>query len=63
MISDLQMSADRTYFTTSSRDKTAKLIDSKTLQVIKTYATETPLNSAPSTRPSRLSSSAVVRTP
>ncbi len=37
-ISDLQMSADRTYFVTSSRDKTAKLIDSKTLQVIKTYA-------------------------
>ncbi len=46
MISDLQMSADRTYFVTSSRDKTSKLIDSKTLQVIKTYATETPLNSA-----------------
>lgn len=46
VISDLQMSADRTYFVTSSRDKTSKLIDSKTLQVIKTYATETPLNSA-----------------
>ncbi|PWZ00390.1 putative TIF34-translation initiation factor eIF3, p39 subunit [Testicularia cyperi] len=46
MISDLQMSADRTYFVTSSRDKTSKLIDSKTLSIIKTYATETPLNSA-----------------
>ncbi|PWN52985.1 putative TIF34-translation initiation factor eIF3, p39 subunit [Violaceomyces palustris] len=46
VITDLQMSSDRTYFVTSGKDKSAKLIDTKTLQIIKTYATETPLNSA-----------------
>ncbi|KAK0556954.1 translation initiation factor eIF3 subunit [Tilletia horrida] len=45
-ITDLQMSADRAYFVTSSRDKSAKLIDSKSLDIIKQYVTETPLNSA-----------------
>jgi translation initiation factor 3 subunit I len=45
-VTDLQWSADRTYFITSSKDKTAKLQDSKTLEVLKTYVADTPLNSA-----------------
>ncbi|KAK0251720.1 translation initiation factor eIF3 subunit [Friedmanniomyces endolithicus] len=45
-VTDLQWSADRTYFITASKDKTAKLIDSSTLEVLKTYVADTPLNSA-----------------
>ncbi|KAI6044913.1 WD40-repeat-containing domain protein [Pisolithus marmoratus] len=45
-VTDLQLSPDRTYFITSSKDKTARLHDTKTLRVLKTYSTETPLNSA-----------------
>ncbi|EPQ54937.1 hypothetical protein GLOTRDRAFT_9627, partial [Gloeophyllum trabeum ATCC 11539] len=45
-VTDLQLSTDRTYFITSSKDKTARLHDTKTLMVLKTYSTETPLNSA-----------------
>jgi len=45
-VTDLQLSPDGTYFVTSSKDKTAKLHDSKNLQVLKTFTTETPLNSA-----------------
>jgi translation initiation factor 3 subunit I len=45
-VTDLQWSADRTYFITASKDKTAKLQDSKTLEVLKTYVADTPLNSA-----------------
>lgn len=45
-VTDLQLSPDGTYFVTSSKDKTAKIHDSKSLQVIKTFASETPLNSA-----------------
>ncbi|CAE6436764.1 unnamed protein product [Rhizoctonia solani] len=45
-VTDLQMSLDRTYFITSSKDKTAKLHDTKTLDVLKNYATDGPLNSA-----------------
>lgn len=45
-VTDLQLSPDGTYFVTSSKDKTAKIHDSKNLQVIKTFVTETPLNSA-----------------
>ncbi|KAK3113214.1 translation initiation factor eIF3 subunit [Teratosphaeriaceae sp. CCFEE 6253] len=45
-VTDLQWSADRTYFITASKDKTAKLIDSTTLEVLKTYVADTPLNSA-----------------
>jgi len=45
-ITDLQWSADRTYFITASKDKTAKLIDTRTLEVLKTYVADTPLNSA-----------------
>jgi len=46
VITDLQLSPDQSYFVTSSKDKTAKLHDSKTLDTLKTYPTETPLNSA-----------------
>ena len=46
IVSDLQWSADRTYFITSSKDKTAKLHDTTSLEVLKTYVTDTPLNSA-----------------
>jgi len=45
-ITDLQMAPDRSYFVTSSKDKCARLHDTKTLAVLKTYQTETPLNSA-----------------
>lgn len=45
-VTDLQWSADRTYFITSSKDKTAKLHDSESLRVLKTYVADTPLNSA-----------------
>ncbi|KAK5168288.1 translation initiation factor eIF3 subunit [Saxophila tyrrhenica] len=45
-VTDLQWSADRTYFITSSKDKTAKLHAADSLEVMKTYPTDTPLNSA-----------------
>jgi translation initiation factor 3 subunit I len=45
-VTDLQWSPDRTYFITASKDKTAKLIDSRSLEVLKTFVTDTPLNSA-----------------
>ncbi|KAG8962403.1 translation initiation factor eIF3 subunit [Tulasnella sp. 419] len=46
VITDLQLSPDRSYFATSSKDKSARLHDTRTLRVLKTYTTETPLNSA-----------------
>lgn len=46
MVTDLQWSADRTYFATSSKDKTAKLIAVDDLNVLKSYVADTPLNSA-----------------
>lgn len=64
-VTDLQVSNDRTYCITSSKDKSARVCchyfgftgfwqlwcseqihDTKTLMVIKTYTTETPLNSS-----------------
>jgi translation initiation factor 3 subunit I len=45
-ITDLQMSIDGSFFVTASKDKTAKIIDVATLDVKKTYATDTPLNCA-----------------
>src|SRR6186713_1259619 len=45
-ITDLQWSADRTYFITASKDKTARLVSADDLRVLKTYTTDTPLNSA-----------------
>jgi translation initiation factor 3 subunit I len=46
MITDLQWSSDRTYFITSSKDKTAKLLTTADLEELKTYVADTPLNSA-----------------
>ncbi|KAK3906737.1 WD40-repeat-containing domain protein [Staphylotrichum tortipilum] len=45
-ITDLQWSQDRTYFITASKDKTARLISAKDLEILKTYTADTPLNSA-----------------
>ncbi|KAF1811860.1 eukaryotic translation initiation factor-like protein 3 subunit [Eremomyces bilateralis CBS 781.70] len=45
-VTDLQWSPDRTYFITASKDKTAKLISASDLALLKTYVTDTPLNSA-----------------
>lgn len=45
-ITDMQFSKDKTYFISSSKDTTAKLIDSSNFEIIKTYKTDRPLNSA-----------------
>jgi len=45
-LTDLQWSPDRTYFITASKDKTAKLVNARDLEVMKTYVADTPLNSA-----------------
>ncbi|MCJ1346187.1 translation initiation factor eIF3 subunit [Peltigera leucophlebia] len=45
-IKDLQWAPDRTYFITASKDKTAKVISARTLELLKTYVTDTPLNTA-----------------
>ncbi|KAF5869544.1 putative eukaryotic translation initiation factor 3 subunit 2 protein [Botrytis fragariae] len=45
-VTDLQWSPDRTYFITASKDKSAKLVNARDLEVMKTYVTDTPLNSA-----------------
>lgn len=45
-INDIQFSADRTYFITASRDKTAKILSSRNLAVLKSFTTDTPLNTA-----------------
>ncbi|CAG8494963.1 13168_t:CDS:2 [Funneliformis caledonium] len=46
VITDLQMSEDRTYFITSSKDKSAQIFESNTLVPLKKYITDAPLNSA-----------------
>jgi len=46
MIMDLQKSADSTALLSASKDQTAKLFDLKTLQHLKTYQSERPVNSA-----------------
>ncbi|KAK9844159.1 hypothetical protein WJX81_006442 [Elliptochloris bilobata] len=45
-IADLQMSTDGTHFVTASFDNMSKLVDTQTLEVLKTYATDRPANSA-----------------
>ncbi|CAI1641182.1 hypothetical protein SEUBUCD650_0M02790 [Saccharomyces eubayanus] len=45
-ISDMQFSPDLTYFITSSRDTSSFLVDVSTLQVLKKYETDCPLNTA-----------------
>jgi len=46
LITDMQMAPDRTYFITASKDKTAKILSVDNLKVLKTYVTDTPLNTA-----------------
>ncbi|CAD7704107.1 unnamed protein product [Ostreobium quekettii] len=43
-INDLRFSGDGTHFITGSSDKTAKLVDTRTLEVLKTYKSGTPVN-------------------
>uniref|UniRef100_A0AAQ6ILM1 Eukaryotic translation initiation factor 3 subunit I n=1 Tax=Anabas testudineus TaxID=64144 RepID=A0AAQ6ILM1_ANATE len=45
-INDIQTSLDLTMFITASKDNTAKLFDSSSLDHIKTFKTERPVNSA-----------------
>lgn len=45
-INDMQFSKDSTMFVTASKDHTAKLFDSESLVLLKTYKTERPVNSA-----------------
>jgi len=45
-VTDIQWAPDRTYFITASKDKTAKIISTRDLAVMKTYVADTPLNSA-----------------
>lgn len=45
-IADLQMSVDGTHFITASYDRSAKLVDTQTLEVLKTYQSTVPVNAA-----------------
>lgn len=45
-VQDLQTSLDRSYFVTASKDKTAKMFDIDTLDLLHTYDAQLPLNSA-----------------
>jgi translation initiation factor 3 subunit I len=45
-ITDLQWSPDRSYFITASKDKTAKIMTTRDLKLLKTYVADTPLNTA-----------------
>ncbi|GLV33990.1 eukaryotic translation initiation factor 3 subunit i [Carabus blaptoides fortunei] len=46
LINDMQMSKECTMFITASKDHTAKLFDTDSLMLLKTYKTERPVNSA-----------------
>jgi translation initiation factor 3 subunit I len=45
-ISDMQLSPDRSMFISASKDNTAKLFDTDSLDCLKTYKTDRPVNSA-----------------
>lgn len=45
-INSIQFSKDKTMFITASSDMTAKLFDTKTLQLLKTFTSDRPLNTA-----------------
>lgn len=45
-INDMQCNKDGTMFVTASKDNMAKLFDSESLMLLKTYKTERPVNSA-----------------
>jgi translation initiation factor 3 subunit I len=46
VLTDIQFSHDRSYFITTAKDKVAKILDAQTLDIKKTFVTDTPLNSA-----------------
>ncbi|QPG74306.1 hypothetical protein FOA43_001632 [Brettanomyces nanus] len=46
LVTDIQTSPDKTYFITSSKDKSAKLFDVDKLELLKSYPSDAPLNSA-----------------
>lgn len=45
-INDVQFSTDRTYFITAGKDKSAKIVSARDLEILKTYVADTPLNTA-----------------
>lgn len=45
-ITDLQFSHDGLYFITASKDKSAKILSTRTLDILKTFVSDTPLNTA-----------------
>lgn len=45
-VMDMQMSTDGTHFITASTDRTAKLVDTQSLEVLKEYKSAAPINSA-----------------
>ncbi|KAJ9487650.1 Eukaryotic translation initiation factor 3 subunit I [Penicillium thymicola] len=45
-ITDIQFAPDRLSFITASKDKSAKLLSSRNLAILKTYISDTPLNTA-----------------
>lgn len=45
-IGDMQMSPDGTHFITASVDQSAKILDTQTLEVLKTFTSQVPINSA-----------------
>ncbi|KAK9447886.1 WD40-repeat-containing domain protein [Limtongia smithiae] len=45
-VTDLQFAPDLTYFITASKDKTAKILDTDNLNIMKTYASDSSLNTA-----------------
>lgn len=45
-INDMRFSVDESHFVTASMDKTARLIDTCSLEVIKEYKTEKAVNAA-----------------
>lgn len=45
-ITDIQASEDKSYFIASSKDETAKLIDVDSLNILKEYNSESPVNAA-----------------
>ncbi|GIY87598.1 eukaryotic translation initiation factor 3 subunit I [Caerostris extrusa] len=46
VVNDIQYYKDQTMFITASKDHTAKLFDTKTMDLLKVYKTERPVNSA-----------------
>jgi len=46
LVTDLQFSDDKTYFITSSKDKTSKILDVDNLNILKQFESDSPLNTA-----------------